>query len=167
MAIPRSRNSTFILICSVFIRQKHQGLLRTYAVLQPLDGNQRIRRPLLRGCLVSSAILMISLSFANCRDEQIVRWSRRIYLMRLRHWAIAALLPPGNKIRSNGVFPKWFIVSTIRPDHTSEQSPLCSDVLLFQLNKRTSSARSPAPPLQTEAACAGLRFGFKPYTQTT
>ena len=39
---------------------------------------------------------------------------------------------------------------------TSEQSPLCSDVLLFLWNKRTSSARSLAPPFQIEPAALGF-----------
>ena len=38
---------------------------------------------------------------------------------------------------------------------TSEQSPLCSDVLLFLRNKRTSSARSLAPPFQITTAALG------------
>ena len=43
---------------------------------------------------------------------------------------------------------------------TSEQSPLCSDVFFCLQQKKTSSARSLAPPLQIEPADAGLRFGF-------
>ena len=44
---------------------------------------------------------------------------------------------------------------------TSEQSPLCSDVLLFPWNKRTSSARSLAPPFQIEPAALGFDLGWK------
>ena len=47
---------------------------------------------------------------------------------------------------------------------TSEQSPLCSDVLLFLRNKRTSSARSLAPPSQITTASLGCDLvpGRKP-----
>ena len=44
----------------------------------------------------------------------------------------------------------------MKPPDTSEQSPLCSDVLLFLWNKRTSSARSLAPPFQITTAAQPL-----------
>ena len=52
-------------------------------------------------------------------------------------------------------------ISGMKPPDTSEQSPLCSDVLLFLRNKRTSSARSLAPPFQIEPAALGFDLGWK------
>ena len=43
---------------------------------------------------------------------------------------------------------------------TSEQSPLCSDVLFFLRQKRTPSARSLAPPLQIATASLGCNLVF-------
>ena len=45
---------------------------------------------------------------------------------------------------------------------TSEQSPLCSDVLLFLWNKRTSSARFLAPPFQLRPALLGSQLVGRP-----
>ena len=42
---------------------------------------------------------------------------------------------------------------------TSEQSPLCSDVFLCLRHKKTSSARSLAPPLQPRPAALGSQLG--------
>ena len=50
-------------------------------------------------------------------------------------------------------------ISGMKPPDTSEQSPLCSDVLLFLRNKRTSSARSLAPPFRIEPATLGFDSG--------
>ena len=45
---------------------------------------------------------------------------------------------------------------------TSEQSPLCSDVLLFLWNKRTSSACFLAPPFQLRPALLGSQLVGRP-----
>ena len=45
---------------------------------------------------------------------------------------------------------------------TSEQSPLCSDVLLFLWNKRTSSARFLAPPFQLRPTLLGSQLVGRP-----
>ena len=55
------------------------------------------------------------------------------------------------------MFFKKFCIATRT---TSEQSPLCSDVLLFLRNKRTSSARFLAPPFQIEPAALGFDLVF-------
>ena len=44
---------------------------------------------------------------------------------------------------------------------TSEQSPLCSDVLLFLRNKRTSSARFLAPPFQITTTSLRCDLGWE------
>ena len=51
-----------------------------------------------------------------------------------------------------------FRASKVFTFSTSEQSPLCSDVLLFLWNKRTSSARSLAPPFQPRFASLDSRL---------
>ncbi len=50
--------------------------------------------------------------------------------------------------------------SSLATRTTSEQSSLCSDVLFCVQQKRTPSARSFAPPFQTEPARASIRFFF-------
>ena len=57
-----------------------------------------------------------------------------------------------------GFFEKFCIA--IRT--TSEQSPLCSDVLLFLWNKRTSSACFLAPPFQLRPALLGSQLVGRP-----
>ena len=47
-------------------------------------------------------------------------------------------------------------ISKLSMRYMSEQSPLCSDVLLFLRNKRASSARSLAPPFQPRSAAQPL-----------
>ena len=51
-------------------------------------------------------------------------------------------------------------LSRMKPPDTSEQSPLCSDVLLFLRNKRTSSARSLAPPFRPRFVSPDSRSVF-------
>ena len=51
-----------------------------------------------------------------------------------------------------------FRASKVFTFSTSEQSSLCSDVLLFLWNKRTSSARSLAPPFQPRFASLDSRL---------
>ena len=60
--------------------------------------------------------------------------------------------------RRDGLKIRWWrhrVGSSPTTGTTSEQSPLCSDVLLFLRNKRTSSARSLAPPFQITTASLG------------
>lgn len=54
----------------------------------------------------------------------------------------------------------FLAVSFSATKDTSEQSSLCSDVLFCVQQKRTPSARSFAPPFQTEPARASIRFFF-------
>ena len=49
-----------------------------------------------------------------------------------------------------------YSISILAAPSTSEQSPLCSDVLLFLRAKRTSSARFLALPLQIEPSALGF-----------
>ena len=61
--------------------------------------------------------------------------------------------------RRDGLKIRWWrhrVGSSPTTGTTSEQSPLCSDVLLFLRNKRTSSARSLAPPFRIEPAALGF-----------
>ena len=61
-----------------------------------------------------------------------------------------------NRIRCAGFRFGWETkISKLRPPDTSEQSPLCSDALLFLRNKSASSARSLAPPFQITTASMG------------
>ena len=65
--------------------------------------------------------------------------------------------------RRDGLKIRWWrhrVGSSPTTGTTSEQSPLCSDVLLFLRNKRTSSARSLAPPFRPRFASPDSRSVF-------